>query len=66
MRDAFKRSREAAAEINGALESSITGIRVTKAFTNAKVEREKFEVGNVEFVESRKDAYSSFYRRRIT
>lgn len=59
MRDAFKRSREAAAEINGALESSITGIRVTKAFTNSKVEKEKFEKGNVEFVESRKDAYRS-------
>lgn len=59
MRDAFKRSREAAAEINGALESSISGIRVTKAFTNTEVEREKFEKGNVEFVESRKDAYRS-------
>jgi len=59
MRDAFKRSREAAAEINGALESSITGIRVTKAFTNADEERRKFEIGNREFVESRKDAYRS-------
>ena len=59
MRDAFKRSREAAAIINGALESSITGIRVTKAFTNSKTEREKFEVGNREFVESRRDAYRS-------
>ena len=59
MRDAFKRSREAAAEINGALESSITGIRVTKAFTNADEERRKFEIGNREFAESRKDAYRS-------
>ncbi len=59
MRDAFKRSREAAAEINGALESSISGIRVTKAFTNSDEERRKFEVGNVEFVESRRDAYRS-------
>ena len=59
MRDAFKRSREAAAEINGALESSITGIRVTKAFTNADEERRKFEIGNHEFVESRRDAYRS-------
>ncbi|MBQ4066443.1 MAG: ABC transporter ATP-binding protein, partial [Clostridia bacterium] len=59
MRDAFKRSREAAAEINGALEGSISGIRVTKAFTNADTERKKFEVGNLEFVESKKDAYRS-------
>ncbi len=59
MRSAFKRSREAAAEINGALESSITGIRVTKAFTNSDEERRKFEIGNHEFVESRRDAYRS-------
>ncbi|MBR6675824.1 MAG: ABC transporter ATP-binding protein [Clostridia bacterium] len=59
MRDAFKRSREAAAEINGALESSISGIRVTKAFTNSDEERRKFEIGNKEFVESRRDAYRS-------
>lgn len=59
MRAAFKRSREAAAEINGALESSITGIRVTKAFTNSDEERRKFEIGNHEFVESRRDAYKS-------
>ncbi len=59
MRDAFKKSREAAAEINAALEGSISGIRVTKAYTNDEEERRKFEIGNVEFVESRKDAYKS-------
>ncbi len=57
MRDAFKKSREATAEINAALESSISGIRVTKAFTNADKEEEKFQVGNGRFVESRKKAY---------
>ena len=48
MRDAFKKSRESIAEINASLESSISGIRVTKAFTNSEKEREKFEVGNNE------------------
>ncbi|MBQ2730984.1 MAG: ABC transporter ATP-binding protein [Clostridia bacterium] len=59
MKNAFKKSREAAATINAALESSISGVRVTKAFDNTEVETEKFEVGNREFVESRKEAYHS-------
>ena len=59
MRDAFKESRQATAEINASLESSISGIRVTKAFTNAKKETEKFEVGNTFFVNSRKKAYKA-------
>ena len=50
MRDAFKKRREANAVINAALESSISGIRVTKAFTNHEKEIEKFSVGNIEFV----------------
>ncbi|MBQ4040897.1 MAG: ABC transporter ATP-binding protein [Oscillospiraceae bacterium] len=59
MRDAFTRSREHTASINAALESSISGIRVTKAFTNAEKEQEKFEVNNKKFVEARKDAYKA-------
>ena len=59
MSDAFTESRAAVAEINGALESSISGVRVTKAFTNADVEREKFEVGNRAFVEARKKSYKA-------
>ena len=34
MRNAFRESQEAIAQINGSLQSSIAGIRVTKAFTN--------------------------------
>ncbi len=59
MKKAFKKSREAIALINGSLESSISGIRVTKAFTNAKEEERKFETGNIEFVEARRDAYKA-------
>lgn len=59
MRDAFTRSRQSIAQINAALESSISGIRVTKAFTNAKKESEKFEDGNRQFIEARKDAYKA-------
>ena len=57
MRDAFKKSRQSIAVINASLEGSISGIRVTKAFNNAEKEKEKFEAGNAEFVEARKEAY---------
>ena len=59
MNDAFTESRKAVAEINGALESSISGVRVTKAFTNADTEKSKFEVGNAAFVEARKKSYKA-------
>lgn len=59
MKRAFKKSREAAATINGALESSISGVRVTKAFVGEEIERKKFDAGNREFVESRREAYHS-------
>ena len=57
MRDAFMESRRAVAEINASLESSISGIRVTKAYTNSQSEREKFEKGNEKFVGARRKAY---------
>ena len=59
MRDAFMETRKNVAEINGALESSISGIRVTKAFTNQDKELEKFEVGNKNYVKSRSYAYKA-------
>ncbi len=59
MHDAFMRSRQSTAKINAALENSISGIRVTKAFTNSKAEEIKFEGGNAEFVEARKDSYQA-------
>ena len=59
MKNAFMKSRESTAQINASLESSISGIRVTKAFTNAAKECEKFEEGNREFVEARREAYDA-------
>lgn len=59
MRSAFMRSRQSIGEINAALESSITGIRVTKAFNNSEIEYEKFEEGNKKFVHARTDAYKA-------
>ncbi len=62
MHAAFKQCRAAVAVINAAIESSISGIRVTKAYTNAEREKEKFEVGNGEFVEARRSAYDAMGR----
>ncbi|MBO5042793.1 MAG: ABC transporter ATP-binding protein [Clostridia bacterium] len=59
MRSAFQKSRQSIAQINASLEGSISGIRVTKAFTNADIEKEKFEEGNEMFVESRREAYKA-------
>ena len=59
MRDAFAERRASTAVINASLESSISGIRVTKAYTNAQKETEKFEVGNTAFVASCKKAYDA-------
>lgn len=57
MRAAFDERRRTTAEINAAVESSITGIRVTKAYTNEEKEKEKFEVGNSAFVTACHKAY---------
>ncbi len=62
MRKAFRDTREAMAEINTSLENSISGIRVTKAFTNADKEQEKFELGNEKFKKARKNSYSAMGR----
>ncbi len=57
MRRAFDDRRKSNAAINAAVESSITGIRVTKAYTNAACEMEKFRRGDDEFVSASRRAY---------
>ncbi len=54
---AFSETRKEIAVVNANLESSITGIRVTKAFGNKKEESRKFEEGNKKFIEARAKAY---------
>lgn len=62
MRQAFRERRASNAVINAAVESSITGIRVTKAYTNSDTEKEKFARGDEQFVESSKSAYKAMGR----
>ena len=58
-RDAMRRSKKAIANINGRLESSISGIRVTKAFTNEDIEKERFEETNKDYISARTEVFSS-------
>ncbi|MBQ1217935.1 MAG: ABC transporter ATP-binding protein [Clostridia bacterium] len=57
MKLAFDDRRKSNATINAAVESSVTGIRVTKAFTNSAREVEKFSKGDEEFVDASRRAY---------
>ena len=59
MHRAFRESRKSIAQINASIEGSISGIRVTKAFNNSDSEEEKFERGNVQFINARKFAYKA-------
>ena len=59
MKKAFDDRRKSNATINASVESSVTGIRVTKAYTNSKREVEKFSKGDREFVESSRSAYNA-------
>ncbi|MBO4386485.1 MAG: ABC transporter ATP-binding protein [Treponema sp.] len=49
--------KEKTAVINGALENSLTGIRVTQGFTAEALEVEKFAQSNITYKESKKDFY---------
>ncbi len=59
MREAFKERRVTTAGINAATESSITGIRVTKAFANNEKEFEKFDKNNNLFVKACHKSYKA-------
>jgi len=62
MKNAFNERRKSNATINAAVESSITGIRVTKAYTNSAREIEKFAAGDKEFVDASYGAYDAMAR----
>ena len=59
MMKAFDDRRKSNAIINASVESSITGIRVTKAYTNSQREMDKFEVGNEKFVDASRRTYNA-------
>lgn len=59
MKKAFMETRVKTGEVNAALENSISGVRVTKAFTNTEHELEKFHKHNNLFKEAREYAYKA-------
>lgn len=57
MRNAFKVMREETGKINSQVESSVSGIRVSKAYTAGKHEIKAFEKHNEDFKKARAKAY---------
>ena len=59
MSQAFTRTRVEVGEVNASLESSISGIRVAKAFANKEHEVHKFDESNHNFKDAREYAYKT-------
>ena len=57
MKDTFKEGREKTAAINAEVESSLSGIRVSKSYTAEEHEIQKFERTNNAFIKVRKKNY---------
>ena len=55
--ESSRKARRSLAQINSDVNSSVSGIRITKAFNNSDREMEKFEVGNKAFVEAKRGQY---------
>jgi len=59
MRDSFRKMREETGVINATVESAISGIRVSKAYTASEKEFQKFKANNENFKKARAGAYKS-------
>ena len=57
MNKAFDESRKKVAALNAEIESSVSGVRITKAYNAEEIEREKFDGVNEQFKAARKQAY---------
>lgn len=57
MKAVFAKNREKIAGVNAITQDSLGGIRVVKSFANEKIELEKFDKGNAQFVETKKSSY---------
>lgn len=62
MREAFRISREKIAEVNADVETAVSGIRVSRAYTASEHETERFDKGNAEFVTARSGALEAMGR----
>lgn len=57
MEESFRKVRVKIANVNSQIENSISGVRVSKSFTNEDYEIEKFNEGNAEFADARRESY---------
>ena len=57
MKNNFREGRQQLGELNAQIEDSLQGIRVTKAFSNEELEKEKFEKGNRDFLRIKESRY---------
>ena len=59
MQEAFRKSREEIAQVNAGVESAISGMRVSRAYTAREYENRKFEQSNGRFIQARCRAYKT-------
>ena len=59
MNTAFTNSRVRVADLNAEIESSLTGVRITKAYNAKATECQKFDFVNGRFKDARSDAYKA-------
>ena len=57
MNRAFDESRKKIAEVNAEIESSVSGVRITKAYNAEATETKKFDAVNARFKKARSDSY---------
>lgn len=60
MVESSRKAKKALSKINADISSSISGVRVTKAFNNSEVEMDKFEKSNESFVKARTMHFRGF------
>lgn len=57
VRSIFRQQRVKIGELNARIEDSLLGQKVVKAFANEELEKQKFEVDNQKFFETKKNGY---------
>ncbi len=58
MRTVFAQNREKIAIVNAQTQDSLAGVRVVKSFSNEKIEINKFEEGNMQFLKTKENSYT--------
>lgn len=57
MQRTFMENRRRIAEVNSIVQDSLSGIRTVQSYSNERIEEEKFQHGNLRFLESKRENY---------